>query len=208
MSLPEMNVNDGIIVSEAKSGIALRGQIAQLDTVLKSHTSNIAKEATKLRDGKIAEGFYIGLIRVTGEDMPASRVEFKTNSSSGLSIEQGPELDEMLGPARPLIFQKTMIVTEITDPQKLIDDLVAAGKNPWDHLTLSVRGEQDTVVAGVSPESVIAQEAFKPTKGWLESLGNIAATLTETALNFMNEYIKVATTATVVLGSRGKSSSK
>jgi hypothetical protein len=116
-------------------------------------------------------------------------------------------LDELFGAARPLLFQKTRVVTEITDPVKLIADLVAAGKNPWDHLTLSIKGEQDGVVAGCST-AVVVQEAFLPPKGWMESLNNIAGTLTETAFGFISEYIKKATNPTVVLGSRGSSKSK
>ena len=164
MANPEINLNSGVIVDAAKAAIAIKGEIADLETNLKTHTVTVAAEAVAARNKELDAGRFVGLVRVTGEEMPACRVEMRTNGSSALSIEQEDDLNELFGPSRPLVFHKTKVVTEILDPAKLIADLVAAGKNPWDHLKLSVKGEQDEVIASCS-DACVVQEAFMPPKG-------------------------------------------
>lgn len=207
MGLPELNVDKGEIVDRAKQAVELNGRIAELETKVKAAKAELATIAVKLRDEQLTKDKYIGMVRVTGEDLPAIRIEMRTNSFSALDIDQAEVLDAVFGASRPLIWARGSFVTEILDPDKLIADLVAAGKNPWDHLTLSVRGGQDDVVASCT-EAVTVQEAFQPTKDWLDTLNNIVHTLSNVAKKFLIEYITKATQPTVVLGSRGKAKSK
>jgi len=207
MGLPELNVNEGSLVDLTRKALEVNGRIADLETELKKLKAEVNEGAVALRDGELAKANYVGLVRITGEDMPACRVELRTNATSAIHVDDSEILDSLLGAARPLVFQRKSCITEIIDPAKVIADLVKAGKNPWDHLTLSIKGEQDSVIAGCT-EAVIVAEAFKPTEGWLTTLNNIANTLTETAKEYIAEYIKKATTAVTVLGSRGKAKSK
>jgi hypothetical protein len=203
MSLPEMNINEGKMVDAAREASHLKGQVADLETKIKDEKKVLTGGAVELRDEQLGKNNFVGMFRVTGDDMAAVRIEMRTNKESALDVDQGPILDTMFGPARPLIFERTSVVTAITDPAQLVADLVAAGKNPWDHLTLSVRTGQDDVIAECS-EAVVVQDAYLPTKDWLAKTNEILHTLPKVAIEFLKEFFVTATSPTVVLGSRGK----
>jgi hypothetical protein len=205
MALPEVNVNKCELVDTARQALAIAAQIADLETQLKECKKKMIGSAVIERLAALDKSRYIGLVRVTAEDMPASRVEFKTCAAAALAVEQEDVLDGFLGAARPLVFSRTQVITEITDPEQVVTELKKAGKNPWDFLSLSVKSGMDGVVAAHT-EGVISAECFLPTKDWLASLNNIVHTLSEGAKKFIAEYLLKALTPSVVLGSKGRAS--
>ena len=201
--LPEINVGEGPIVDVAAELVRTRASKAQLETEEKELITSIATQATTLRDTNLNAGQVVGLIRITNEQMPV-QVQFKVDSKkAALDINEGNTLDELFGGARPLLFGKDIIVTEIVDPEALMAAMRESGRNPWDHLQLSVKEGQDSIVAQYS--QAISNEAFMPKTGFLSTLHDIWHTLSAEAAGYIKTYIKTATKASVVVGSQGKS---
>lgn len=202
-SAPEISVSEGNIFDLAKEVVGIHTDITDLQAQEAEKKTSIANEAEALRIAETLKGNYIGLIRVTGENLPAIRVEFRI-ANGALATDQGPLLDELFGASRTLLFGKENVITEILDPQALIEGLQAQGRNPWDFLTLTVKDESHGIVAEAAPEgSVVAQEAYLPRKGLIGTLNEISHTLTEPATRFIKEYLTKALKIVPVIGSRG-----
>jgi len=200
---PEISVSEGPIFDLAKEVVAIHTEVTDLQAKEAEKKTSIANEAEALRVAETGKGNFISLVRITGEDLPAIRVEFRM-ANGALAVDQGPLLDELFGPSRTLLFGKEKRVTEILDPQALIEGLQAQGRNPWDFLTLTVKDESHGIVAEAAPEgSVVAQEAYLPRKGMIGTLNEISHTLTEPAIRFIKEYLGKALKVVPVIGSRG-----
>ena len=208
IALPEISIGTGLIVEKAKEALEAHAKVGVLETIIKKAKEIIAEEAEKLRKQEEQSENYIGLVRVTGEDLPPVRVEFRTGPNSALDLEQEDTLDELFGPARPLIFAKSRIVTSVLDPMALVQSLKDSGKNPWDYLNVSVKPGMDEIIAdtaaAVAADIVSVQEVFLPREGWLAKLNEIVITLSDKAKRFISEYMEKVLKPSVVLGSRGK----
>ena len=199
--LPEINIDNGQIVDEAKQAVEARSKIAELTTVEKQHSHEIAVLAEGLRQEEVSREKYIGIVRVTNSELPPVRVEFRMENSP-LDISEEQNLDAIYGSARPLLFQREMAVNEIIDPTALIKELVDSGKNPWDYLSLSVRNGMDHVL--VESKNVASGEALLPKEGFLNTLNEIKNTLTPDAKEYTKAYLDKALKPRVVLGTKGK----
>jgi hypothetical protein len=204
--LPEINIDSGVLVDEARKAIHARSEKAQAETEEKDAKKKMAEEAEKIRAKCLedSEG-YIGLIRVTSktQEIPPTRVEFRM-SNGALDINEKGKLDEMFGASRPLLFGREKVITEILDPDKLIEQMKAAGKNPWDFLTLSVKSNMDRVVDDAADKTVVSQEAYLPKSGFLATLDDIAHTLADKAKEYVKAYLAKTLKPSVVIGSKGK----
>jgi len=200
--LPEINVDSGVMVTTARSLVDVRSEIAERQTKEKQFKEQLSEEADKIREDQENAGNYIGIIRVTGEEIPPVRVEFRMKDGA-LEVGQEQTLDKLFKAARPMLFGREKLVTGVTDPAKLVEDLSKQGRNPWDFLEVSVKKGMDRVVSEWS-DAVTAQEAFVPRGGFLAILNDVANTLTADAKSWLRKYLSKAISTVPVLGTRGK----
>lgn len=204
--LPETNIDNGVLVDEARKAVQARSDKAQAETEEKEAKRVMSEEAEKIRAECVEKGEgYLGLIRITSDDLPPTRVEFRMNNGA-LDISEKEKLDEMFGASRPLLFGREKVITEILDPDKLIEQMKASGKNPWDFLTLSIKSNMDRVVDDAADETVVSQEAYLPKGGFLATLDDIEHTLSDDAKEYVKAYLAKTLKPAVVIGSRGKGS--
>ena len=201
-ALPEKNIDKGPILATAQALVDLRSRIAGLETQEKAEKKNLAELAEGVRSEEEANTNYIGLIRVTGDGLPPIRVEFRLQNGA-LDVSQEEDLNKLFKSARPLLFGREELVTTITDPAKLLTDLQAQGRNPWDYLEISVKDGMHRVVSEWS-DAVVAEEAFIPREGFLATVNDVVHTLTTEAKNFLKDYLVRALKAVPVIGTRGK----
>ena len=200
-ALPEVSVNSGAIVESAGKAVEVRSKIADLSTEEKELRTFIEDASKEVRAEEQLKGNYIGLIRITGKELPPVRVEFRINNGA-LNVNEEDTLNTLYGASRPLLFEREKAVTQITDPDALIKELVALGKNPWDYLDIKVKSGLDRAVTDFP--SVVSVEAFLPKKGFLATLNEILHTLSDDAKAYTGKYLDKVLNPTVVIGTKGK----
>ena len=196
--LPEISVSHGAIVQHAREMAGIRGQIAVLESQEKAACQKIKDSAESVRKARLEgkeDPRFVGLIRIVADDVAPVRCEFKLAKNTALKLSEEKKLNDLYGAARPLLFGREKVITEITDPGALIEELKAQGKNPWDYLNLTVKPELVRAVA--DSKHVIAQEAFLPKKGFLETLNDIEGTMKPEALDYTKEYLNNVLTSSV-----------
>lgn len=201
ISVDKNDPNHSNIVQYAKSAANNHSKAANLQTQVKKDKIRIANEAKSIRKESCSDGFYAGLIRITDDELPPVRVEFRNNGKC-LDVSQEQELDRLFGASRPLLFNREKVVTEILDPEKLIKDLRAMGKNPWDFIKVDIKKGQDSVVAE-NTDAVTSDEGFVAHKGLLDTMNNIYDTLSDEARKFIDDYLEHTLDSKVVLGTKG-----
>lgn len=199
--LPEVSLNAGAIVDEAKKAIEARSKVAEFSTVEKQHSEEVSKLAVEKRIDEATRNNFIGVVRVTGDDLPPVRIEMRMENGA-LDISEEGNLDAIYGSSRPLLFGREKVVTAITDPAALLKELLESGKNPFDYLDVSVKKGMDHVIA--ESKNVTAGEAFLPKEGFLSTLNDIKHTLTDDAKEYTKAFLETALKPRVVLGSKGK----
>jgi hypothetical protein len=200
-SLPEVNVDAGQIVDEARAAVEARSKVAEFTTIEKQHTEAISKLAVEKRVEEAGRDNYIGIVRVTGQDLPPVRVEMRMENGA-LDVSEDSNLDAIYGSTRPLLFQREKVVNEIIDPMALIQELVDAGKNPFDYVDLKVRTGMDHIL--VESKHVTSGEAVLPKEGFLNTVNEIKNTLSPDAKEYTKAYLENALKPRVVLGTKGK----
>ena len=174
---------------------------AEAATIEKAATGVIATLAEEIRQTEVTKDHYVGIIRVTGDDMAPTRIEMRMEKGA-LAVDEGSKkLDTLFGGSRPLLFTKDKVVNEITNPAALVAELIAQGKNPWDFLNISVKSGLDLAVAE-SP-NVVAAEAYVPKAEFLNTVEDIKHTLSANAKTFLKVYLETALKPRVVLGTKG-----
>lgn len=201
-ALPEHNIDSGDIVDIAKSLVETRSKIAELQTREKQQKKELAEKSDEIRESEEENGNYIGIVRITGGDMPPVRVEFRIQNGA-LDTSQEQQLDELFKAARPQLWGREKLVTAVADPAKLVQDLTEQGRNPWDYLEISVKKGMDRVVSEWS-DAVVAQEALVPREGFLATLTDLVNVISDNARKFLKEYLVSALKTVPVVGSRGK----
>jgi len=200
--LPEISVSDGQIVQAAKEMSQCRARIATLEEQQSKAESRIKDNADAVRHSEQNKNNYIGLIRVVDESIQPTRVEFRIGKSSALALSEEKKLDGLFGAKRPLLFERDKVITQITDPGALIDELKARGNNPWDYLDIKVKPGLDRALA--DSKNVIVDEAFLPKKGFLETLNDMVGTLKAEAVTYVREYLdRVLSTHVVMTKAKG-----
>ena len=198
---PEISVDKGLIVDLAKEALAARASAAEFTTIEKQHSELIAQQGELLRQEEISRDQYIGVVRITGEQQAPVRVEFRMENGA-LDVSEETNLNAIYGAQRSVIFQREKIVNEIINPMGLVQELVNAGKNPFDYLDLSVRKGMDHVI--VESKNVTSGEAFLPKEGFLGKLNEIKHTMSSEAKEYTKNYLMGAIKPRVVLGTKGK----
>lgn len=198
---PEISIDKGLIVGFAKKALEARAEAAEYTTIEKQQSELIAKHGELLRQEEITRDMYIGVVRITAENQAPVRVEFRLENCA-LDVSEEANLSAIYGPQRPVIFQREKIVNEIIDPLALVQEIIAAGKNPFDYLDLSVRKGMDHVI--VESKNVTSGEAFLPKEGFLGKLNEIKHTMSAEAKEYTKNYLMGAIKPRVVLGTKGK----
>lgn len=201
ISIDKKNPDFAGLVQRALDASNIRAKLATLQTEEKKAKKYIEIDAKAVRESEIKKGNYIGLIRIVDDILPPVRIEFRNNGKC-LDVGQEQELDRLFGASRPILFKRDKVVTEILDPEKVIADLKAAGKNPWDFIKIDIKDDQDSVVAE-NTDAVKSDEGFVAHKDMLNTLNNIADTLTQEGRDFIMEYLEHTLDTKVVLGTRG-----
>jgi len=200
--LPEISVNEGDIIVSAREATTARSKAVLYTSIEKTHTEKIGILAEERRKEEVTRGKFIGVLRVTAEELPPVRVEFRMENGT-LNIEEEKNLNDIYGPTRPLLFQREKVVTEIIDPTTLIKELIDAGKNPWDYLDLKVKKDMDHAV--VESKCVVSAEAFFPKEGFLNTVNEVKNTMSEDAVMYTTTYLDNCLKPRVVLGTaKGK----
>jgi hypothetical protein len=199
--LPEINIGEGQMVTDAEALVQVRTDKAQLETREKQLKASVEAQATALRNNKLDANEVVGLIRITSERAPI-RVEFRVDSKkAAIPLEDEATLEALFKGARPLLFGKDTIVTEITDPEALMQAMKDSGRNPWDFLQLSVKAGMDEVVSQYA--QVVSDTAFMPKDGFLSTLHDIWHTFKVETVEYVKKYVKEVIKPTVVVGSKG-----
>jgi len=200
--LPESNLNTDKAQTLVKDICENHKQIAVLNNDLKESKTDFSKICEEYREKEAEKNEFTGIIRVTSNEGDTVRCEFRMNGNSALDISQGNDLNKLFGSSRSILFQKTEVVTTITEPEKLIKEL---GPDAFDYLELRVKDGADGVVIAKSPDTVITEEAFLPKKEFLSNLKEIMGTLKDDAKSFLKIYLKQALKPFVVVGGKGTS---
>jgi hypothetical protein len=201
-ALPEISVNAQThpdLVKKAEVALDLRNQIADLTVKETAAKKALAEGASAVRLQEQGKDNYIGLVKVSDQGQSTAQVQFKV-CSGALPLEEGQTLDAHFGSARPMLFEKDMVVTGFTDPDALLADMKSKGQNPWDLLELKVKTGVDRAFA-TSPH-VTKDEAFLPVEGFLATLNEIQHTLTPAAKAYLAEYLAKVLKTTVNLGNK------
>ena len=199
-SLPEFlvnNKNNPALVTVTKEALDLRSQIADLETQEKVAKTKMSEQATTIRAAEEAKGNYIGVVKVTDEGMNPSQIQFKMTNAA-IDIEQGPTLDAHFNAARPMLWSRDMVVTAITNPTALIEEMTARGQNPWDYLEVRVKPGLDANFR--SSPNVVKGEAYLPVEGFLTTVNEFKHTFSAEAKEFLKEYLKEVLKTSVSLG--------
>lgn len=200
-SLPEVVVSKQShpeLVEITRKALSLRSQIAALETDEKAAKVRIAELAEGVRRKEEREkSNYVGLVKITDEGMAPAQVQHKMTSAA-LAITEGETLDHHFNSARPMLWEKDMVVTGVSDPDALLTELRAKGQNPWDLLELKVKSGVDRALE--SSSNVIKEEAFLPMEGFLATLNEIKHTFTPEAKEYLSKYLETVLKATVSLG--------
>jgi hypothetical protein len=198
--LPEFSVNAKShpgLVEVTKEALDIRSQIANLETKEKNAKTKMSEQASAIRVTEETKGNYIGIVKVTDEGMNPSQIQFRMTNAA-IDLEQGPTLDAHFGAARPMLWSKDMVVTGITDPSALIEEMKARGQNPWDYLEIKVRPGLDANFRE-SP-NVVKGEAYLPVEGFLATVNEFKHTFSAAAKAFLKEYLREVLKPSVSLG--------
>ena len=201
--LPELSVDTGNIVDEAKKATEARAKVTEYTTVEKKASSEISILAEMIRQvqEKNTQN-YVGIIRVTGEDQSAVRVEFRMENGS-LDINQEDTLNNIFGGLRPLLWRREKVLLNLNDPMAEINRLIAEGKNPLDYLNITPKAESEGAM--LDSPNVTTGEALIPVEGFLNTLNDNKNLLqTQGQKEFVSKYLTDVLKPRVVLGTKGK----
>jgi hypothetical protein len=200
--LPETTVTKEInpgIIGLAKRALRLRSVISNLTAEMDQKKEALVNECATVRKAEEAKGEYIGLIRITDPDITPCQIQYKMTGGA-LALEEGETLDRLFGAGRPMLFEKDVVVTGCIDPDALIAEMRAQGKNPWDFLEIHVKKDMDKIVA--TSAHVTKEEAYLPKKDFLATLNDIKHTLVAEAKEYINKYLAQVLKPTVDLGKK------
>jgi len=197
---PEIQVTSGPMLDLTKVIIETHTQIAVLETEETAKKKELTDLAKTLREDKETNGEYIGLIRIIDQDKSPIRVEFRL-SNGALNVSEEDNLNKLFGIHRPALFEKVKVVTDITDPDQLVQKLKDAGLNPWDYLSVGVKEGMDTIVS--QHPGCVSKEAILPKKTLLTSLNDFRQALSDAAKVYVKEYLQTALRPFVVCGTKG-----
>ena len=186
-ALPEYTTSQPELVAMAKQILAYRAEIADLEKKEGDLKKSLIEHAEQIRLRQQGEkNQYIGLVKVVDADMSPVQVQFKI-CGGALALEQGPVLDRLFCAARPMLFEKDVAITGITDPDALITEIRDRGQNPYDYLDITVKKNLDRALAD-SP-NVTKLEGYLPKEGFLATLNEIAHAMGDDAKAYINKYI-------------------
>lgn len=198
--LPEISVtaqSHSGLVDLAKQAHSIRSQISELVAREENLKEQIAEAAYFIRKAEEQKSNYVGLIKVVDGESSPSQIQFKICNGS-LDESDGPALDHFFGSARPMLYEKDVVVTGITNPDGLIAEIQGRNQNPWDYLELKVKKGLDR--AFVDSSHITLDKAFMPVEGFLATLNEVKHTLNNKAKEFIANYLERVLKPTVSLG--------
>lgn len=201
-ALPSINVNKDthpVLVATAAEALNVRSQLTDLTTREEQLKTNLKADTDAIRLNEQAKGNYIGLVKITDPSQAAVQVQYKITGGA-LDLDQAEALDHFYGSARTLLFEKDLVVTNITDPAALIAEIIARGQNPWDFLDIKVKKGLDR--AFIDSPNVTKVEAFLPKEGFLATTNEVFDTFTEKTVEYHNNYLATVLKPVVTLGSK------
>lgn len=198
--LPDSNVTTGELVRLADKAMEARVALADAQEVEKEIRDKIAEHAEMHRTELAKRDEFIGIVRVTGTPAPV-RIEFRQESGA-IDLDQEGELKALFEQALPLLFQRAHVVNAITDNDKAIEDLRAAGLDPWDIFDLKLKKGMEGILANKS-DAVESAEALVPTQDLMHNANKLAKQLSTQAKDFIREFLNSTLSTKVVLGTKG-----
>jgi len=198
--LPEFTVNKDShpeIVAAAKEALDLRSQIADLETKEKAARARVAELGKQIRLAEQGKGNYIGIVKITDTDMTPVQVQHKM-SDAALDLEEGPTIDHHFGAARPMLWDKDIAITGVSNPDALLQECRDKNLNPWDLVTLTVKPGVDRTFTE-SP-NVVKKEAYLPIEGFLATINEVKNSLGPEAKIYLHKYLEAVLKATVSAG--------
>jgi hypothetical protein len=198
-TMPEHEISDSTSLETAEGIIKANQDKTEAEGRESTLKKDLSHRCESLRDKLAEKAEYVGLMRAV-TPQGALRCEFRMKNGC-LDVSQKATLNDLFGSSRPVLFQKSKVITAVTDPQQLLKDL---GDEAFDHLELKVKSGHDEVVLAKS-KAVTSHEAYVPQDNFLNNLKDIANTLSDKAKKWMKEYLIHALNPTVVVGTRGAS---
>lgn len=208
-ALPEKSLNSGEIAQKAAELAGVHSKLAELQTEEKNLKKALAELCDTDRREELDKNNYIGLYRVTGENVSPTRVEFRLESRGktdkrAINTDQEQALADLFGNNRLVLFEKCHAISEITDPIKVIQDLDVKGIDPKAVLEITIKeGHEKTVIDAT--DAVTGHEAFLPRRGFLSTLNDIKAQISGRARHWLDLYLNATLGSKVCPGSKGAS---
>lgn len=198
-TLPEIASSDEVLINAAKKAYENKLDAAEHTKTEKESRKVMEEKGREIYNSEFDKGNPVGLIRIT--DMSA-RVEMRINNGA-LDVSEKNNLRKLLGFRKSQLFERTRVITDITDPAGMINVLTKKGLDPWKYLNITVKENMDDVVwDAIDGKHCQSTEAYLPRPGFLSKLNQIFNTLSKEAKEYLKEYLDDALKPTSVIGSK------
>lgn len=205
--LPEKSLNSGQAAEVAAKLAEVHGKLAEFQTEEKNLKEQLAALIDTDRRAELNRNNYVGLYRITPEGVAPTRVEFRLESRGkvdkrAIAVDQEQLLTNMFGANKAVLFEKCCAISEVTDPVKVIQDLVAKGLSPNSVLEITIKEGHEKTVSEAT-DAVVAHQAFLPRRGFLSTLNDIKAQIIDQTRNWINQYLNATLSKKVCPGTKG-----
>jgi CRISPR/Cas system-associated exonuclease Cas4 (RecB family) len=166
------------------------------EEIVKSSLTNAVETVRRIEaDAKN----YVGIVRVTADGQPPVRVQWKLDGSN-LAIEDRPSLDKMLTTASNILFKNDKYVSNVTDVNALVRDLIAKGVDLATVFKMEIKDHAPLI--GCS--GVEVDECLTPSKTFLNDLQDNRDVITEEGHTWLKEYLEARLVPAVYGPPKGK----
>jgi hypothetical protein len=199
--LPELTITDPDALELAKKVISIYAQIKSIKELdAKARADLIKHSADIIKETEENSAEIVGKISFRSPDLASSiRVERYVPKEAGpqgaLNKNQADTL-KVMGLAD--LFERTIEVDKVDDPQALLDSMKAGGFNPWDYLEIKVKEGRDNIVA--KHKGVHVNEVLSPKEGFLARLNEVWSKLSKPAIEYMTKYMVATYKLKAVVG--------
>lgn len=202
LTLPEISSNDKDLIYAAREALKNKLKAAEHTSAEKGFRKEMEKKGTDIYNTEFDKGNPIGLIRVIDSEVSSARIEMRINNGA-LDVSEKNNLRKLLGHRKTQLFERTRIITDITDPAAILTTLTKKGLDPWKYVEIKVKENMDEVIwDAIDGKHCQSAEAYLPKQGFLSKLNQIFNTLSDGAKKYLKEYLANALKPTAVIGSK------
>ena len=198
--MSELTVRDGTLAIHAKLALETRAKKADLETQETKYAQLIAEEAMSMARSFQDKDNYLHIIRISPEGSAPVRTEFRIEKGA-LKIDDKPKLEKLFGYATDELFERSVQVGSIENPETFIRSLKERHIDPWKVLNVSIKEGCEGIAVNYG---IPHTEILKPKPNFLGTLCEIGNKMSVQAKTYIKNYLGATLKARVVLGTRGK----